>query len=131
MMKDKENTKPKLIKRIPNIPKKPQKGAKFNIFWVYAAYYSGIDHAQFLFNADTSKQVPYQTFETQMLLTGDVEKMVAYKYEDLVRADVYIKKDRINDPKYDAYRTKSNFGATEGPTVYFTAGSMDGLGYTT
>src|SRR6478735_9154597 len=127
MIKDKENTKPKLIKRIPNIPKKPQKGGKFNIFWVYAAIILGLILLQFLFNADTSKPVPYKTFETQMLLTGDVEKIVAYKYEDLVRADVFIKKDKINDPKYDPYRTKSNFGATEGPTVYFTAGSMDGL----
>jgi AFG3 family protein len=127
MMKDKENTKPKLIKRIPNIPKKPQKGNKFNIFWVYAAIILGLILLQFLFNADTSKPVPYKTFETQMLLKGDVEKIIAYKYEDLVRADVFIKKDRIKDPKYDAYRTKSNFGAAEGPTVYFTAGSMDGL----
>ena len=127
MIKDKENTKPKLIKRIPNIPKKPQKGGKFNIFWVYAAIILGLILLQFLFNADTSKPVPYKTFETQMLLTGDVEKIVAYKYEDLVRADVFIKKDKINDPKYDPYRTKSNFGAAEGPTVYFTAGSMDGL----
>ncbi|WP_432709598.1 ATP-dependent zinc metalloprotease FtsH [Pedobacter sp.] len=126
-MKDKENTKPKLIKRIPNIPKKPQKGNKFNIFWVYAAIILGLILLQFLFNADTSKPVPYKTFETQMLLKGDVDKIIAYKYEDLVRADVYIKKDRIKDPKYDPYRTKSNFGAAEGPTVYFTAGSMDGL----
>ncbi|WP_432714010.1 ATP-dependent zinc metalloprotease FtsH [Pedobacter sp.] len=127
MIKDKENTKPKLIKRIPNIPKKPQKGGKFNIFWVYAAIILGLILLQFLFNADTSKPVPYKTFETEMLLKGDVEKIIAYKYEDLVRADVFIKKDRIKDPKYDAYRTKSNFGAAEGPTVYFTAGSMDGL----
>ncbi|WP_196860020.1 ATP-dependent zinc metalloprotease FtsH [Pedobacter sp. CAN_A7] len=126
-MKDKENTKPKLIKRIPNIPKKPQKGNKFNIFWVYAAIILGLILLQFLFNADTSKPVPYKTFEAQMLLKGDVEKIIAYKYEDLVRADVFIKKDRIKDPKYDAYRAKSNFGAAEGPTVYFTAGSMDGL----
>ncbi|MET3113077.1 AFG3 family protein [Pedobacter sp. CG_S7] len=127
MIKDKENTKQKLIKRIPNIPKKPQKGGKFNIFWVYAAIILGLILLQFLFNADTSKPVPYKTFETEMLLTGDVEKIIAYKYEDLVRADVFIKKDKVKDPKYDPYRTKSNFGAADGPTVYFTAGSMDGL----
>ncbi len=127
MITDKENKKPKMINRIPNIPKKPQKGGKFNIFWVYAAIILGLILLQFLFNADTSKPVPYKTFETQMLLTGDVEKIIAYKYEDLVRADVFIKKDKVKDAKYDAYRTKSNFGAAEGPTVYFTAGSMDGL----
>jgi cell division protease FtsH len=127
MMKEKENTKPKLIKRIPNIPKKPQKGSKFNIFWVYAAIILGLILLQFLFNTDTSKPVPYQTFESEMLKPGDVEKIVAYKYEDLVRADVFIKKDRVKESKYDQYRTKNNFGAAEGPTVYFTAGSMDGL----
>lgn len=126
-MKDNENTKPKLIKRIPNIPKKPQKAPKFNIFWIYAAIILGLIVLQFLFNADTSKPVPYKKFESEMLLAGDVEKIVAYKYEDLVRADVFIKKDRINDPKYNAYRSKSNFGAAESPAVYFTAGSMDGL----
>jgi AFG3 family protein len=128
-MKEKENTniKPKLMKRIPNIPKKPQKGSKFNIFWVYAAIIVGLILMQFLFNTDTSKPIPYRTFETQMLLTGDVDKIVAYKYEDLVRADVFIKKDRLKLPKYEAYRNKSNFGAADGPTVYFNTGSMDGL----
>jgi AFG3 family protein len=128
-MKEKEttNSKPKLMKRIPNIPKKPQKGSKFNIFWVYAAIIVGLILMQFLFNTDTSKPIPYRTFETQMLLTGDVDKIVAYKYEDLVRADVFIKKDRLKLPKYDAYRNKSNFGAADGPTVYFNTGSMDGL----
>lgn len=128
-MKEKENlnTKPKLIKRIPNIPKKPQKGSKFNIFWVYAAIIAGIILLQFLFNTDTSKPIPYRTFETQMLLPGDVEKIIAYKYEDLVRADVFIKKDKLKEGKYDAYRTKNNFGSAEGPTVYFNAGSMDAL----
>jgi AFG3 family protein len=128
-MKEKENTnsKPKLMKRIPNIPKKPQKGSKFNIFWVYAAIIVGLILMQFLFNTDTSKPIPYRTFETQMLLPGDVEKIVAYKYEDLVRADVFIKKDRLKLPKYEAYRNKSNFGAADGPTVYFNTGSMDGL----
>ena len=128
-MKEKENlnTKPKLIKRIPNIPKKPQKGSKFNIFWVYAAIIAGIILLQFLFNSDTSKPIPYRTFETQMLLPGDVEKIVAYKYEDLVRADVFIKKDKLKESKYDAFRTKNNFGTADGPTVYFNAGSMDAL----
>jgi AFG3 family protein len=126
-MKEKENNKPKLIKRIPNIPKKPQKGSKFNIFWVYAAIIVGLILLQVLFNNDKVSDVPYRTFETQMLLSGDVEKIVAYKHEDLVKAEVYIKQDRLSQPKYDAYRSKSTLGASNGPTVYFTAGSMDGL----
>ena len=84
-MKEETNNKPKLIKRVPNIPKKPQKGSKFNIFWVYAAIILGLILLQFLFNTDNSKPIPYRDFETKMLLTGDVQKLVAYKYEDLVR----------------------------------------------
>lgn len=126
-MKEKENTKPKLIKRIPNIPKKPQKGSNFNIFWVYAAIILGLILVSVLFNSDTSKTVTYREFETKMLVPGDVQKIVAYKYEDLVRADVFIKADRLNQEKYKKYQTKNNFGSTGGPTVSFTAGSMDAL----
>ncbi|ETZ19316.1 ATP-dependent zinc metalloprotease FtsH [Pedobacter sp. V48] len=126
-MKENPNTKPKLIKRIPNIPKKPQKGSKFNIFWVYAAIILGLILLQFLFNADTSKPITYRVFEKEMLLPGDVQKLVAYKHEDLVKIEVYIKKDKLNQPKYKEYQNKSNFGTNTGPIAYFTAGSMDAL----
>jgi AFG3 family protein len=82
---------------------------------------------QFLFSADTTKDVTYRTFETQMLLPGDVEKLVAYKHEDLVKVEVYIKKDRLNTEKYKKYISKNNFGTANGPAVYFTSGSMDAL----
>lgn len=126
-MKEKENNKPKLIKRIPNIPKKPQKGSKFNIFWVYAAIIFGVILLNFLFNTEKVSEVPYRTFETQMLLPGDVEKIVAYKHEDLVKAEVYIKKDRLTQEKYTPYKSKNTLGGSGGPTVFYTAGSMDGL----
>lgn len=126
MMKENQSTKPKLIKRIPNIPKKPQKGSKFNIFWVYAAIILGLILLQVLFSADTTKTIPYRTFETEMLLPGDVEKLVAYKHEDLVKVEVYIKKDRLKEAKYKDYLSKSNIGNnSNGPVVVFTAGSMD------
>ncbi|SEA93748.1 ATP-dependent zinc metalloprotease FtsH [Pedobacter hartonius] len=126
-MKEKENTKPKLIKRIPNIPKKPQKGSNFNIFWVYAAIILGLVLVSVLFTNETNKTIDYREFETSMLMPGDVQKIVAYKYEDLVRADVFIKPDRLSQEKYKKYQTKNNFGSSGGPTVSFTAGSMDAL----
>ncbi|WP_219222797.1 ATP-dependent zinc metalloprotease FtsH [Pedobacter antarcticus] len=126
-MKEKENTKPKLIKRIPNIPKKPQKGSNFNIFWVYAAIIVGLILVSVLFTNDTSKTITYREFETTMLAPGDVQKIVAYKYEDLVKADVYIKPELLKEEKYKKYLTKNNFGSAGGPTVSFTAGSMDAL----
>ncbi len=126
-MKENPNTKPKLIKRIPNIPKKPQKGSKFNIFWVYAAIILGLIMLQVVFSGDTAKTITYQTFEKEMLLPGDVEKIVAYKHEDIVKAEVFIKKDKLKEEKYKQYQHKNNFGTAESPTVYFNAGTIDGL----
>src|SRR5690606_21867589 len=69
----------------------------------------------------------YRTFEKTMLQTGDVQKLVAYKHEDLVNVEVYIKPERLKDPKYKEYQNKSNFNAGKGPVAYFTAGSMDAV----
>ncbi|SDK88153.1 cell division protease FtsH [Pedobacter sp. ok626] len=126
-MKENPNTKPKLIKRVPNIPKKPQKGSKFNIFWVYAAIILGLILLQFLFSGDTAKTIPYRTFETQMLAPGDVDKLIAYKHEDLVKVEVFIKKDKLKGAKYKPYLGKNSFGNADGPLVYFNAGSFDQL----
>lgn len=128
-MEKKQNTngKPKPTRRIPNIPKKPQKGTKFNIFWIYAAIIVGLIALQVLFSSDTSKEVSYRTFETKMLLTGDVQKLSAYKYEDLVRVDVFIKKDSLKKPAYKDFKNTSSFSVSEGPTVFFKEGSFDAL----
>jgi len=129
-MNDNQNTNEKQGKRIPNIPKKPQKGSKFNIFWVYAAIIIAIIAAQFLFTTDGGKEVTYQKFEQQMLLKGDVQKVVAYKSDDLVRVEVYIKKDSLNKKLYEAYKSNSTFNVNNSnasPVVYFNAGTMDGL----
>jgi AFG3 family protein len=128
-MNDNQNTNEKQGRRIPNIPKKPQKGSKFNIFWVYAAIIIAIIAAQFLFTTDGGKEVTYQKFEQQMLLKGDVQKVVAYKSDDLVRVEVYIKKDSLKKPIYDAYKSTSTFSVNNAasPVVFFNAGTMDGL----
>ncbi|MFF5383424.1 ATP-dependent zinc metalloprotease FtsH [Pedobacter suwonensis] len=128
-MNDNQNNNEKQGRRIPNIPKKPQKGSKFNIFWVYAAIIIAIIAAQFLFTTDGGKEVTYQKFEQQMLLKGDVQKVVAYKSDDLVRVEVYIKKDSLKKPTYDPYKSSSTFNVNNasGPVVFFNAGTMDGL----
>ena len=95
-----KNKKQKSSNRIPNIPKKPQKASKFNIFWVYAAIIVGLLVVQFLFNTENAQEVSYNTFEKEMLLTGDVEKIVSYRTDEIARADVYIKEDRKSNPKY-------------------------------
>ncbi|SEQ77775.1 ATP-dependent zinc metalloprotease FtsH [Pedobacter rhizosphaerae] len=121
------NENKKQGKRLPNIPKKPQKGSKFNIFWVYAAIIIAIVAAQFLFTGDGGKEITYPAFE-KMLLAGDVEKVIAYKSDDLVKAEVYLKKASLeNKPEYKKFKSTSSLNMSQGPTVYFNAGTMDGL----
>ncbi|RYD75800.1 MAG: ATP-dependent metallopeptidase FtsH/Yme1/Tma family protein [Sphingobacteriales bacterium] len=123
-MNDNQNTNEnnKSGKRLPNIPKKPQKGSKFNIFWVYAAIILAIVAGNYFLTSDGGKQVTYETFESQMLLPGDVDKVIAYQAEDLVKAEVYIKKDSLNKPQYKTYKSTNNFNVATGPTVSFTYG---------
>jgi len=119
-------TQPKQIKRTPNIPKKPQKGSKFNIFWVYAAIIVGLLVMQFMFSNGTAPTIEYKTFEKEMLLPGNVDKIIAYKSEDISIAEIYIKKDKINDPRYKKYLSKSTFNASDkGPMVTINLSSTD------
>ncbi len=128
-MKEPQDTNPKPIKRIPNIPKKPQKGSKFNIFWVYAAIILGIIAVQVFVSSENIKNIDYKVFERDMLLKGNVAKILSYKSDDIVLSEVYIKPDKLDDPLYKAYRTTSRFntGNTKGPLVTFTSLSSDAL----
>ncbi len=117
----------KLGRRIPNIPKRPQKAPKFNIFWVYAAIIIGLLAVQFLFNSDSAQPISYSTFEKEMLIPGDVQKIVSYKADDIVKAEVYIKDNKKEDPKYKKYQTRTGFGNSKGPMVVFNAASPEQL----
>lgn len=108
------------------VPKPP----RFNIMWVYAGIILLLFVVQWFFNNQTIKKInSYQQFETEYLLKGDVEKIVAYKSNDLVVAEVYIKKDRLKDPKYKDVRNEDNLNMSNavGPQFQFTDGSFDGL----
>ncbi|HTM98389.1 MAG TPA: ATP-dependent zinc metalloprotease FtsH [Pedobacter sp.] len=127
-MEENKNTKPqpKQNKRMPNIPKKPQKGSKFNIFWVYAAIIVGLLVLQFMFSSNNAQQVNQTTFINEMLLPGNVEKIVAYKSEDIAIAEIYIKKDKLNDPRYQKYIPKNSFNTSnKGPLVSLNLSSID------
>ncbi|MDB5119141.1 MAG: ATP-dependent metalloprotease FtsH [Sphingobacteriales bacterium] len=119
----------KLPKKIPGkklIPKAP----KFNLMWLYAAIIIGLFVVQWYFSGNNALPTTYQEFETTMLKTGDVEKLVAYKSTDLIIVEVYIKKDRLNQAKYSKVNkeNKSNLNLSpNSPQYTFTDGSFDGL----
>ncbi len=114
--------------RLPNIPKRPQKTPKFNIFWIYAAVLIAIFAMSSLFNSDNTQTISYKTFESEMLIPGDVQKIVSYKADDIVKAEVFIKDAKKEDPKYKKYQSTSSFvGTNKGPMVVFNAASTDQL----
>jgi AFG3 family protein len=106
------------------LPKPP----KFNIMWIYAVVILAIIVIQFFMSSNNAKLISYQKFETQMLNPGDVEKLVAYKQEDLVVAEVYIKKDKLSSDKYKDLKDKNDYSLTSSkPQYYFTDGSFESL----
>lgn len=123
-MKENRSSK-KIIKKIPGkkiIPKPP----RFNIMWLYGAIIIGLFVVQYMFNGTSAKSINYKRFETQMLKPGDVERVVAYKSQDLATIEVYIKKDKLSQQKYDDIREKSNFNmSAASPHYYFTDGSLE------
>jgi cell division protease FtsH len=61
-----------------------------------------------------------------MLKTGDVEKLVSYKNGDLYSIDVYIKKDRLDQKKYEDVKPKGSFNAAPtGPQYTFTQATYE------
>ena len=124
MKEDNSDTK-KPIKKVPGkkiVPKAP----KFNIMWLYAVIILGLFVVQYLFSSNNAKTVSYQKFETEMLKTGDVEKLVTYKNGDLYSIDVYIKKDRLDQKKYEDVKPKGSFNASPtGPQYTFTAATFE------
>ncbi|GEP95357.1 ATP-dependent zinc metalloprotease FtsH [Chitinophaga cymbidii] len=103
--------------------KSPKKGPKFNIYWVYA--FIGIALLAmnlFDFKNHTKELSGFKEFQQRLLHTGDVEKLVVVNKKVV---EVYIKKDRLTDPRYEEV-SKSRFGAQNpGPHYQFTIGSVE------
>jgi ATP-dependent metalloprotease FtsH len=102
-------------------PKQPK--FSFNFYWIY-----GIIIVAFLaFNIFSwgggPKEIPYQTFERDMLMDHDVEKIVVINEKT---AEVYIKKDKLREDKFKDVRTKSIANVENpGPHYYFNIGSVE------
>ena len=124
-MKENNSDTKKPIKKIPG-KKIVAKPPKFNIMWLYAVIILGLFVVQYLFSSNNAKTISYQKFETEMLKTGDVEKLVSYKNGDLYSIDVYIKKDRLDQKKYEDVKPKGSFNATSTvPQYTFTQATYE------
>jgi len=119
--------KQKTIKKVVGkkiIPKPP----KFNFMWIYGIIIVAILAVQFLMSANPSRTITFQKFENEMLKPGDVEKVVAYKMEDLVVAEVYIKKDSLKKASYKLLQPKNEYTINNNTAHYnFTDGTFESL----
>jgi len=128
-MKEKFSNQASGRKKIPSkkiTPKPP----RFNIMWVWMALLLGFFVLQYVFSGDSAKSITYQQFEENMLNTGDVDHLVAFKKNELIAVEVYIKKDKLDDPKYKEVKPQSNalnMSTATGPQYVFTDGSFDAL----
>ena len=102
-------------------PNKPK--PKFNIYWVYGIIAVVFIGLQFLSVSPKPTEISMQDFERNMLKTGDVAKIVVVNKE---RANIYIKEDRLSDPRYkDLFDNTFARVSEEGPHFFFTIGSME------
>jgi len=93
------------FRRVPNrkiTPKPP----RFNFMWLYAVVILALLVVPYILGGNTPNEVSFQRFEANMLKTGDVDHLVAYKDGDRVIAEVYIKKDSLNKPQYKDVKGK-------------------------
>lgn len=108
--KDNKSGKPKL----PQLP-------KFNFYWIYAiiavVFFIIIQFGEH----DSSLKTTWFNVKNDMLSTHDVEKIVVVNKE---KAEVYIKKDALNNDKYKALKNRGMFGGESGPHYYFEIGDV-------
>ncbi|GAA0528827.1 ATP-dependent zinc metalloprotease FtsH [Chitinophaga japonensis] len=102
--------------------KSPKKGPKFNIYWVYAFIGIALLAMNFLDFRSQPQEISFQQFQLDYLQPGDVEKLVVVNKKYV---EVYIKKEKLNEPKYEKV-AKGRFGAPNpGPHFQFSIGSEE------
>ncbi|WP_185212940.1 ATP-dependent zinc metalloprotease FtsH [Sphingobacterium mizutaii] len=115
------------MKKVPSKKITPMP-PKFNMIWLWIAMIVGFFGLQYLFSGESSKKITYKEFEQTMLIPGDVEKLVAYKSNDLIDVEVYIKNDRLDQEKYKNISSSPNnlsFSNSTGPQFQFTEPSAE------
>ncbi|MFC2096306.1 ATP-dependent zinc metalloprotease FtsH [Bacteroidota bacterium] len=96
---------------------------KFNVYWIYGLIAVVFIGLQLLSFSPKPTEVSMQEFERDMLKSGDVAKIVVVNKD---RANIYIKEDRLTDPRYkDLVNNKFAGISKDGPHFFFTIGSME------
>lgn len=97
---------------------------KFNYYWIYilvAVVFLGL---QWMNMSASPIKIDWSRFSTQMLETGEVDKLVGFKEDDIYKIEVFLKADKIQQDKYKDAVKRS---LTAGPQYYFTESSPEVL----
>lgn len=100
------------------LPKPP----KFNFYWIYAILLVGILAFNIMYSGNSAKEISFQRFTNEMLLSHDVEKLIAYQQGNIYIVEIYLQKDKLQNEKYKDINT-SKFLSAAGPHYYFTEAS--------
>jgi len=106
--------------KLKNI-KKPKGG--FNFYWVYGILAVVFLAINFINWGGSTEEITFQKFEKEMLAKHDVEKLVYKKSKEYVQ--VFIKKDKLTDPRYKDVSKGMGGSLNAGPHYYIPIGSIE------
>jgi len=116
-MAEEKNQKSKIPSGLPkgNMPK-----SKFNFYWVYgivAVIFIGLTFTNW---GSGIKEIDWGELKV-MLSSQDIEKIVVVNQEE---AEIFIKKEKLNESKYEEIKDKGGYGGANAHYVY-NIGSYD------
>ena len=115
------------MNKIPAAPDKEKKNPpnyKLPISWLVFLLIAGFFLLPTLMgDASAEKEISWQTFHIEMLSRKAIEKLVIINKE---KVEVYIKKEKINDPYFKkSFKKKYGDEAHTGPHYWFSIGSVE------
>ena len=113
--------------KIPEQPKKENRNTpryKLPVPWLIILLIAGFFLLPNLMgDKSAEKEISWQTFHNEMLSRNAIEKLVIINKE---KAEVYIKKEKINDPYFrTSLKRKDEDAAQPGPHFWFSIGSVE------
>ena len=85
----------------------------FNVYWVYGAMLLIILASTFLFGGSGAKTVRWSKFESEMLATQEVDRLIIVNKQ---KVEIYIKRDKLSASKYNEVSKHSiGSGINRGP----------------
>ncbi len=106
----------------PSDPKSKKPKFQFNFYWIYIVVAVVFLGFQFISLSDGPKEITWKKFSNEMLANHDVDHIVVVNKET---AEIYLKADKLKDPKYKDVASKTVGTGTTGPHYFFNIGSVE------